>query len=66
MECLELEKYNEIYEKTGHPMVSLLRLLEKAAGEESGQYIHLGATTQDIIDTGMVLALKEMLERTEE
>ena len=66
VECLELEKYNEIYEKTGHPMVSLLRLLEKAAGEESGQYIHLGATTQDIIDTGMVLALKEMLERTEE
>ena len=66
VECLELEKYNEIYEKTGHPMVSLLRLLEKAAGEESGQYIHLGATTQDIIDTGMVLGLKEMLGRTEE
>jgi len=62
IEKLELERYDELYEKTGHPMIALLRLLEKAAGPESGQYIHLGATTQDIMDTAMVLALKEMFE----
>lgn len=62
VECLAMEKYDELYQKTGHPMVSMLRLLEEAVGGEAGQYIHLGATTQDIIDTAMVLAVKETLE----
>lgn len=65
-EFLDMEKYDEIYEKTGHPMVSLLKLLEKTVGSDSGQYIHLGATTQDIIDTAMVLAMKTTIESAEE
>lgn len=65
VECLAMEKYDELYQKTGHPMVSMLRLLETAVGGEACQYIHLGATTQDIIDTAMVLALKGTLEAAE-
>jgi adenylosuccinate lyase len=64
--CLAIDQYDAIYEKTGHPMVSLLRLLEAAVGLEAGQYIHLGATTQDIIDTATVLAIKRTIELTEE
>lgn len=66
VQFLDMTKYDEIYEKTGHPMVSLLKLLEKAVGTSSGQYVHLGATTQDIIDTAMVLAIKATIEATEE
>lgn len=66
IEGLDLEQYEALYEKTGHPMVAMLRLLEQAVGEESGQYLHLGATTQDIVDTGMMLAIRELLERAEE
>lgn len=66
VENLDMERYDELYKKTGHPMVSMLKLLEAAAGTESGQYIHLGATTQDIIDTAMVLALKETMDAAEE
>lgn len=66
VEKLDLERYDEIYAKTGHPMVAMLRLLEAAAGEKSGQYIHLGATTQDIMDSAMMLALKRMFELMEE
>lgn len=66
VEKLDLSRYDELYRKTGHPMVSMLRLLEAAAGAESGQYIHLGATTQDVIDTGTVLALKKMFDLTGE
>ncbi|MCU6762324.1 3-carboxy-cis%2Ccis-muconate cycloisomerase [uncultured Roseburia sp.] len=62
IEHLQMEKYDEIYEKTGHPMVSVLRLLEEAIDGPAGQFIHLGATTQDIIDTAMVLAVKETLD----
>ncbi len=64
--CLEIEKYDEIYAKTGHPMVSMLKLLEAAIGGDAGQYIHLGATTQDIIDTSVVLAMKKTMELAEE
>lgn len=61
VEYLDMDRYDEIYQKTNHPMVSMLRSLEDAVGGDAGQYIHLGATTQDIIDTAMVLALKNIL-----
>lgn len=64
VEKLELSRYDELYAKTGHPMVSMLRLLEAAAGPESGQYIHLGATTQDVMDCAMILAFQRMFELT--
>ncbi len=60
VEKLALERYDALYAKTGHPMVSMLRLLEEAAGPDSGQYIHLGATTQDIMDSAMVLAFQTL------
>ena len=66
VEKLDLTHYEELYQKTNHPMVALLRLLEAVAGPESGQYIHLGATTQDVIDTGTVLAVKNMMGLTRE
>lgn len=63
---LAMERYDEIYQKTGHPMVSMLRLLEEAIGGEAGQYIHLGATTQDVIDTANVLAVRAAMDLAEE
>lgn len=60
--AIDTERYDELYEKTKHPMVSMLKLLEEAAGAEAGQYIHLGATTQDIIDTAVMLMVKETME----
>lgn len=62
VERLDFDKYDALYEKTGHPLVAMLRLLEAAAGPESGQYIHLGATTHDIMDSAMMLAIKEMYQ----
>lgn len=62
VEQLDLNRYDDLYAKTGHPMVAMLRLLEKAAGPESGQYIHLGATTQDVMDTALMLAVKAFFD----
>jgi len=58
VELLDLKKYKEMYEQTAHPMVAMLRLFQPIIEGSFGQYIHLGATTQDIMDTGMMLALK--------
>jgi len=57
-ELLDLKRYREVYQQTGHPMVAMLRLFQPLVEGGYGQYIHLGATTQDIMDTAMMLALK--------
>ncbi|MCU1477071.1 MAG: 3-carboxy-cis,cis-muconate cycloisomerase [Subtercola sp.] len=46
---------------TAHPLVPIIREFSKAAGV-GGAYVHLGATTQDITDTGLVLQTKAGLE----
>ena len=53
-------------EATSHPLVPLIRALESGCENGSGQYLHWGATTQDIIDTGTVLLVKRGLILIEE
>ena len=47
---------------TAHPLVPLIRALVAACGEPAGGFVHLGATTQDIMDTGFVLRARDGLE----
>jgi 3-carboxy-cis,cis-muconate cycloisomerase len=44
---------------TGYPVVGLVRQLERLAGPEAGRWVHWGATTQDVMDTALVLQLRE-------
>jgi 3-carboxy-cis,cis-muconate cycloisomerase len=46
---------------TQHPLVPLLRALTERCGEHGG-WVHWGATTQDITDTGLVLQVRAALE----
>jgi 3-carboxy-cis,cis-muconate cycloisomerase len=57
---LDLDSLRRGVESSGHPLVPAIRALERLAGE-AGKYVHWGATTQDIIDTGFVLQLKDAL-----
>jgi 3-carboxy-cis,cis-muconate cycloisomerase len=43
-----------------HPLVPLLRALVARCGE-AGRYVHWGATTQDVMDTGAVLQIRRAL-----
>ena len=45
-------------EETGHPIVPVVSQLAALCDGEAGRYVHWGATTQDITDTGLVLQLK--------
>src|SRR5579872_162784 len=45
---------------TFHPLVPAIRLLAERCGVH-GAYVHWGATTQDIMDTGLVLQLREAI-----
>ncbi len=43
-----------------HPLVPVIRALA-ARCEEHGNFVHWGVTTQDVIDTGLVLQMREAL-----
>ena len=45
----------------GFPTVGLVKQLSALAGPEAGRWTHWGATTQDILDTGLVLQLREAI-----
>ena len=43
--------------RDGIPIPALVTMLRAALGDEHGAYVHFGATTQDIMDTGLALRL---------
>jgi len=45
---------------SGHPVTELVRQLRGAAGP-AGQYVHFGATAQDVMDTALVMRLARVL-----
>jgi adenylosuccinate lyase len=62
IENIDLDAVEDEIERSGHSLVGLLRVFEKACGPEAGQFIHYGATTQDIQDTGQVLEMRDVLD----
>src|SRR5919108_6336547 len=48
---LDLERMKHLVDETVHPLMPLIRVLQAACLGEAGEYIHWGATTQDIMDT---------------
>jgi 3-carboxy-cis,cis-muconate cycloisomerase len=49
-------------ELVGYPIVPLIKALGQACAGDAGRWVHWGATTQDIIDTALVLQLRDGLE----
>ena len=48
------------YKKTGHVITSLVKTFRDAV-PDAGERFHLGMTTQDVLDTGMTLQLRDAL-----
>jgi 3-carboxy-cis,cis-muconate cycloisomerase len=48
--------------KDGVPVPALVKALRAAVGEEHADHVHFGATSQDIVDTALVLVVTEALE----
>jgi len=47
--------------KAGHRMMPIVEELARAAGEPAGGWVHWGATSQNIEQTGLVLAIRQAL-----
>jgi len=59
-ESLDLALMQHETEIVGYPILPLVEQLSKLCGE-AGRYVHWGATTQDIMDTAVVLQVRAAL-----
>lgn len=58
---LDLGELARATANTGYPVVGLVKQLSAMAGPEAGKWTHWGATTQDIMDTAVVLQMRQAL-----
>ena len=56
---VDLESIAAEIRRTKHPLVPALRALQTICDGEHGEYLHFGPTTQDVLDTGMMLQIKQ-------
>jgi len=60
-EWVKPERVKEIEAEIHHDIMAVVKALSEVCGEH-GKYVHLGATSNDIIDTANALLIKESLE----
>jgi len=62
---LDLDGIREGLKTTSHSLMPLLNALRERCTADAGQFIHFGATTQDIQDTAQILEIKAVLQLVE-
>ncbi|SAH92708.1 3-carboxy-cis%2Ccis-muconate cycloisomerase [Bordetella ansorpii] len=60
-ESLDLDHLRHETDIVGYPILPLVHQLVKLCGE-AGRYVHWGATTQDIMDTAVILQVRAALD----
>ena len=61
LERFDLEAIRRGTELAGYPIVPLVKALGEACDGDAGRYVHWGATTQDIVDSALVLQIRDAL-----
>jgi len=59
LKFLDLDAIRAGLAKTGHPIVPVVWALDKACDGDAGGYVHWGATTQNITQTGQLLQVRK-------
>ncbi len=62
LELIDLDKLRAQTERIGYPILGVVSQLNALCRDGLGEYVHWGATTQDITDTATVLQIREGLE----
>ncbi|KJC47771.1 3-carboxy-cis,cis-muconate cycloisomerase [Bradyrhizobium sp. LTSP885] len=63
--ALDFDLLRQETDNVGYPILPLVHQMAKQCGE-AGRYVHWGATTQDIMDTAVVLQLRDGLKIIED
>ncbi|WP_427184498.1 adenylosuccinate lyase [Bordetella bronchialis] len=56
---IDIGKMSAEIRRIKHSLVPALKQLQACCSAENGEWVHYGATTQDVVDTGVALQLKE-------
>ncbi len=58
LEHVKVEEVKKVEREIGHNVMAVVKVLSRVSGE-SGKYVHLGATSNDVTDTANALQLKK-------
>ena len=61
VENLDTAELAASFRNVGYPVIGVVKGLSRAAGPEAARWTHWGATTQDILDTAIVLQVRDGL-----
>lgn len=59
---VELDRVKELESEIKHDVMAVVRAIEEKCEGEAGEFVHFGATSNDIIDTADALRLEESCE----
>lgn len=62
LELMDRDRIAASTRRTSHTLVPLVWELSRVAGDEAGRWVHWGATTQNIVQTGDLLVLRKAHE----
>src|SRR6266542_3309438 len=62
---IDMDKLRAQTERIGYPILGVVSQLNALCRDKLGEYVHWGATTQDITDTATVLQIREGLDLIE-
>lgn len=61
IEQIDMARLRQQTERIGYPVLGVVTQLNQLCRDRLGEYVHWGATTQDITDTATVLQIREAL-----
>lgn len=61
-EYVKQSRVDEIERATHHDIAALIKALAEVCDNDAGEYVHYGATSNDIVDSSQSLQLKESIE----
>jgi 3-carboxy-cis,cis-muconate cycloisomerase len=62
IENIDMVRLRQQTERIGYPILGVVTQLNQLCRDKLGEYVHWGATTQDITDTATVLQIREALQ----
>jgi 3-carboxy-cis,cis-muconate cycloisomerase len=62
LDQIDLPRLREQTERIGYPILGVVTQVNQLCRDSLGEYVHWGATTQDITDTATVLQIREALD----
>lgn len=61
LDIVKVKRIKEIEKETNHDLMAMVKAMTEQCKGDAGKYIHLGATSNDIVDTATALQIKDAL-----